>query len=251
MGHRRKRTARRHLAAVALSPLGSPTTPLGAPMKQLLALLASVAAMLLPGHVLAESFMGIGPQSRLQDLRSLFPNASITDLSAAWLKPHQRLVDIAGSGIDGQLAVKLEHEVEGTRLLAKELAVRQARGTLESWQAWLLDGLPARIARLEASPPVDPWEVKDIRWQPPAPVPLQTASRRYGAPGSDTTDEQFRRVVEWKERGVTGYVNGDERIELFVFTFTYRDYVCANAETAPPVCDEPNATAPSQPLRKK
>lgn len=197
--------------------------------------------------------MEIGPKSRLQDIRTLFPNARITDLKPAWLKPHQRLIDIAGSGIDGQLTVKLEHEVEGTRLLAKELAIRQARGTLESWQAWLLEGLPARVERLEATPPADPWEVKDIRWQPPTAVPLQAASRRYGTPDSDTTDEQFRRVVEWSKRGVTGYVNGAEQVELFIFSFTLRDYACTDLQTAPPACKEPvqPASKASQPPRKK
>jgi hypothetical protein len=222
-------------------------------MKRLLAVVVALAASALAGPALAEGFMGIGPKSRLQDIRSLFPNARITDLKAAWLKPHQRLIDISGSGIDGQLAVKLEHEVEGTRLLAKELAIRQARGTLEDWQGRVLEGLPARLERLEASPPVDPWEAKDIRWQPPNPVPLQAASRRYGAPESDTTDEQFRRVVEWSKRGVTGYVNSAEEVELFVFSFTLRDYVCADPDTAPSACKEAEIPAPvsSKPLRKK
>lgn len=221
-------------------------------MKQFFAFLVAVAATVWPSPAPADGFLGIGPKSRLQDIRTLFPNARITDLKAAWLKPHQRLIDISGNGINGQLAVKLEHEVENNRLLAKELALRKSRGTLESWQGWMLEGLPALIERLEANPPADPWEVKDIRWQPPTPVPLQTASRRYGAPESDTTDEQFRRVVEWTNRGVTGYVNGEDQVELFVFYFTFLDYACADPEIAPPACKQPDQTTPSssQPARK-
>lgn len=201
----------------------------------------------------AEGFLGIGPKTRLQDLRGQFPNARFTDLRPAWLKPHQRLIDIAGPGIDGELAVKLEHEVEGTRLLAKELATRQVRGTLEYWQGFLLHDMPERIERLEASPPTDPWEVKDIRWQPVTPVSLKAASRRYGAPESDTTDEQFRRVIEWKKRGITGYANAEDQVTLLVFSFTVRDYVCAGREPVSPACADPDLPAPkaAQPARKK
>lgn len=109
------------------------------------------------------------------------------------------------------------------------------------------------IERLEASPPADPWEVKEIRWQPPIAVPLPTASRRYGAPDSDTTDEQFRRVVAWSKRGVTGYVNEVGRVEMFVFSFTVREYACAIIRPTPPVCNETEQPAPKplQPSLKK
>ena len=216
-------------------------------------LAAVILAALWTDVACAEEFLGIGPKSRLQDLRAQFPNARFGELKPAWLKPHQRLIDVAGVGIDGELAVKLEHEVEGTRLLAKEVAIRQARGVLEESQSFLLEGMPERLERLERSPPADPWEVKEIRWQPPNPIPIKAASQRYGVPDSDKTDEQFRRVVEWEKRGVTGYVNNEDQVTLFIYSFTIRDYLCAMRDPAPPACGELGASQskPSKPAPKK
>ncbi|MEK8034927.1 hypothetical protein AACH06_29275 [Ideonella sp. DXS29W] len=191
------------------------------------------AALTLYAHLaFGEGFLGISAKSRLQDLKTQFPNATLTELEPVWLQPHQRLIQISGVGIDGSLAVKLEHEVEATRLLAVELAKRQADKSIESWQAELLQGLPEKVASLQRNPPSDPWEVKDIRWEPPTPVPLRSALARYGKPDSDKSDEQFRRVVEWSSKGVTAYVDQSEAISVFVYTFTLRDYLCANLPDA-------------------
>lgn len=206
------------------------------------------AALTICMHVAhGEGFMGITAKSRLHDLKTQFPNATLTELKPVWLQPHQRLIQVSGIGINGTLAVKLEHEVEATRLLYVELAKRQADNSIESWQAELLQGLPEKVTNLQRNPPSDPWEVKDIRWEPPTPVPLRSALARYGKPDSNKSDEQFRRVVEWSSKGVTAYVDQREVISVFIYTFTLQDYLCANL---PDACKNIDREDPkSKPMR--
>jgi len=52
-------------------------------------------------------------------------------------------------------------------------------------------------------------------------------------------DEQFRRVIEWLKKGVNANVDGSDHVELFIYSFTFRHYDCADPETAPPFCNEP------------
>lgn len=195
----------------------------------------------------AESFMGINARSRIGSVQTLFPNAAIKDSKPAWLQPYQRLVEISGPGIDGTLAVKLEHEVEGTRALAKELAMQEAAKTLEPWQSSVLSYLPDKLAKLEKFPPADPWEVKDIRWAPPTPIPVRAASTKYGAPDTNVADEQFRRTLGWSKRGITAYVDQNELVTLFVFTFTMREYACSGPDAPVELCkaSEPSRKEPA------
>lgn len=205
-------------------------------MNKLVSVVIVILTLLISGPAGAEAFMGINAKSRLEDVRSLFPNAKFVDLKPAWLQPHQRLIQIHGDGIPGTLAIQVENEVESTRILAKELAIRQANGQNEQWQSMVLEGLPERIARLQSNPPMDPWEVKDIRWEPPAPITLKTTITRYGPAGSDKIDEQFRRVVEWPNRGIVAYVNQSEQVDLFTFSFTMMDYACVGANANLSAC---------------
>jgi hypothetical protein len=186
--------------------------------------------------------MGINARSRMANLQTLFPNAKFTDSKPAWLKPYQRLIEVSGPGIEGSLALKIEHEVEGSRVLAKELAVRQANKTLEPWQGSLMPYLSNKLAEWENNPPADPWEVKDIRWAPPTPITIRAASSKYGQPESDGLDEQFHRILSWPKRGITAYVDVNDKITLFVFSFTTREYICADQD-APKACNSPDSEA--------
>jgi hypothetical protein len=187
----------------------------------------------------------------MTNVRTLFPNANFKDLKPAWLPPHQRLVEISGSGIEGTLAMKLEHEVDGARALAKDLAMRQANRTLEPWQASVLSYMPSGLAKLEESPPADPWEVKDIRWEPPTPISMRAAHTRYGTPDKDSVDEQFRRTLAWSKRGITAYVDQNELITLIVFTFTFRDYACSGPDAPVEVCKASEPDSKTEPAAKR
>ena len=200
-------------------------------------LFAFLAAISWRAH--AESFMGINARSRMTSVQTQFPNAIFKDSKPAWLQPHERLVEISGPGIGGTLAIKLEHEVNGMRALAKELEVLQARRALEPWQAYLLSDLPNMLAKLEESPPTDPWEVKDIRWAPPTPIPIRTTQAKYGPPDADAVDEQFRRTLTWSKRGITAYVGENDLITLLMYTFTPREYVCTRPNAPVEACKEP------------
>lgn len=95
-------------------------------------------------------------------------------------------------------------------------------------------------------PPADPWKVETIRWQPPSPIPLGNLTSRYGKPGRDYSDEEFRRIVEWPKRGVIGYVF-DDKVTLVIYRFTAADFFCADRWRNGEECDPVNLSGSPKP----
>ncbi|MDC7704052.1 hypothetical protein [Vogesella indigofera] len=174
----------------------------------------------------AEGFMGIEAGFSLSDILTLYPRANTIEIEAAWLNSHQKLVEVKGEGIPGQLIVSLEDRVEKTKMDYDRLLLKKSNGKLEKTEEWLLRDIPSIIERHKLTPPADPWEVIDIRWTPPHTVPISLAKKRYGIPSRDIVNEQFQRTVEWKKRGITGYLDDQNNINLFVFNFTPADIIC-------------------------
>jgi hypothetical protein len=186
----------------------------------------------------AERFLGTMPDERLSEFSSRYPNAKYEELRPAWLQPYQRLVQISGSGVEGVVAFKLEHEVDSLASQLKTLAIKQAnRGTLTDNESWALANYPDRLSRLQKSPPPDPWEIKDVRWQPAVSVPLKSAIAKYGTPDKDELDEQFKRLIRWDRRGITAYVAADDTLQLIVFEFTIGDILCGPRWKKSEPCD--------------
>ena len=125
-------------------------------------------------------------------------------------------------------------------MLAELTAKQVNRIELSKFEQWALENLPGRLERLQVQPPTDPWEVKDIRWEPPTVVTLKQLIAKYGKPETDNSDEQFRRVAEWKKRGVTAYLSDSGNVELIVYSFTFGDYACKSIWEKGKDCDSTN-----------
>lgn len=93
------------------------------------------------------------------------------------------------------------------------------------------------MEQLRANPPVDPWEIKDVRWEPSNTLPLKATTTKYGKPDSDETDEQFRRILNWEQRGISAYVSTTDKITLLIFEFTIGDYFCKGKWAEGETCD--------------
>ena len=216
-------------------------------------LISFIVLATLSTPAMAERFLGLMPGDRLTSIKSKYPNAAYEELKPAWLQPYQRLIQIAGSGIDGVVAVKLSHEADSMAAALKELAVKQAnRIELTRLEQRALETWPDRLARLREKPPDDPWELKDVRWEPSVPVALKQTLVRYGKPERDEIDEQFRRVVEWKRRGITAYVSASETVTLFIYEFSFGDQLCKSLWEKNEPCDamNPMASFPKLPEEK-
>lgn len=188
--------------------------------------------------VAAERFLGFSPGDRLTDVRRRYPNANFEEKRAAWLQPYQRLVQINGPGIDGVVAIKLEHEVDALASKLKDLAVKQVnRIPLTGTEAWAFETFPRMLERLRENPPLDPWEVKDIRWEPPKSIVLKSITGKYGPPEKDELDEQFRRVLRWEERGITAYISEVDVVQVLIFDFSIGDIICASRWKQGSECD--------------
>lgn len=205
-------------------------------------IILSIALSVAP-HVAAERFLGFSPGDRLTDAHKRYPNATFEEERPAWLQPYQRLIKITGSGIDGVVALKLEHEVDAIASTLKDLAVKNAnRIPFTPRESLAFESLQRTIKRLRESPPPDPWEVKDIRWEPPKPIVLKALTGKYGSPEKDEQDEQFRRVLKWETRGVTAYLNGADVVQLLIFDFSLGDHLCASRWKQGDKCDPLNPT---------
>jgi len=143
--------------------------------------------------------------------------------------------------MDGVLGVKLEHKIETMARHLTQLAIKQANRTqLSAWELRALKDWPDRLEQLRANPPTDPWEIKDVRWEPSSSLPLKATTTKYGKPDKDETDEQFRRVLRWEQRGISAYVGSPDTVTLLVFEFTIGDYLCMSEWAKNESCDPLN-----------
>ena len=206
--------------------------------------------------VAAERFLGFNPGDRLADATKRFPNATFEENRPAWLQPYQRLVQITGAGIDGVVALKLEHEVDALASRLKDIAIKQLNHvTLTETETWALANYPKILERLRESPPLDPWEVKDIRWEPPRSLSAKSIAEKYGPPETDEQNEQFRRVLRWEKRGITAYLSEAGVVQVLIFDFSLGDIICASRWKQGSECDpldpagtkrKPTAKQPAQ-----
>lgn len=186
-------------------------------MKRALLALVGVVALVVaqPAALRAEIYMGIRPFDTLGDIKKLFPGATLEDLKPAWAKPADRLVNISGSGISGDITV---------------LFFDPRPGDLDFLKNYPNSVIHESVTKDSQKTDDDALEVTWVRWSPDVPgIPVARLISKYGpAFEKGYSDSNFAPYRLWKSAGVEAFLDDSEKTVTRVdFTFTIEEYCSA------------------------
>ena len=190
-------------------------------MKRLASIACALTLVLCASMAQAEIFMGIMPGSSVSDLKRKFPNAKFEELTPAWLKRDERLIRIAGRGLEGRIVVKLDDR----KPVWKSMFDKQNCSSEENRDSDYCNYLRVKIV---SSTPDESYVPVWVRFIPYGQVKTRTIIRKYGKPDSIEITETFIKLVCWNV-GVCAEVSDADPIEngtveSIVYDFTDADW---------------------------
>jgi hypothetical protein len=148
-----------------------------------------------PLLAVAEVYQGIGPLDTLADLRKKWPGANFERVTPAWAQEDDVLFNITGKGLSGLTIVVFTDRNVWARRGAVRAQSDESRELLEKMAQRGEEGIT----------------VREVRWVPDGPIPLQRLLSKYGqSPQKGLTDDSFQPFRKWPQ-GVMAYLSGDEK----------------------------------------
>lgn len=203
----------------------------------------------------AEVLFDIHPLDTLGDIRSKFPNATITTVKAAWVREGQGFYSLTGNGQPGKLMLAFDDERPGIREMHNERVQSALETPPTDEEMKFLDFLAKKGNADENAAMVIQW----VRWIPPSPIPLERYNIKHGQPTKcDFTDDDMEPYCIWRHKALTVKLTDDRKQVISVETdFTPQEQASAwlqrykyvpkhlREALAPPA--KPNKKAPAKP----
>lgn len=154
---------------------------------------------------LAATYPKIPPYANINDIRAVFPGASLEFTQVGWLKPSERLLQVTNLGISGHLMVKLFDIRPVCEKLYQDAEVGSKDEAL------------FEVAR--RYPDDKGFVVAWVRLVPDRPLPISLVFERYGKSHFKGFTDDLQRYVEWTKgpnEGLQAYFTTDGKSVLFL-----------------------------------
>lgn len=158
----------------------------------------------------AEIYKDFEPNLSLKVIKERYPNAEFSDLKPAWIKSNELFLDMHGTGISGNIYLKLSSN--------------------EYWKDKLESETdPEMITFYEsmANRPIEEKLTLDwVRFLPISRIPFERLKTKYGkAEKCSYFDENFTPYCSWDSKGVLVSLTDDKKYVNYIeYTFTVKDW---------------------------
>lgn len=156
----------------------------------------------------AEVYKDFEPYLSLKEIKERYPNAEFSDLKPAWAKQNEVFLDMHGTGISGNIYLKLS-----TIEYEKKLDLETDPETISFYQRMINKTQDERLT-------LD-W----LRWIPINTIPFERLTTRYGkAEKCDYLEENFIPYCSWESKGVLASLSNDNKnVHYIEYSFTVKD----------------------------
>lgn len=201
-------------------------------------MVASLMIGQLPGH--AETYMGIGYNYTINDVRAIFPGATFEDQKVAWAKPGEKLICITGVGITGSIRILFQdarpsypdnYKVYWTTIVRRKIEDRRmsadkpklspnAEKEVEELAVLASKKWAREFGAIQSDD--KGYQAKWVRWIPNAPIPISRLKTKFGAnPRISIDDTDFSIWAAWDSKGVAALLTDDKQLAHWVqYEFT-------------------------------
>lgn len=153
----------------------------------------------------AEILQGINYVASLGDVKAVYPNATFTIETPAWLQPSQAFYTISGSGLSGSIKVLFSDSRPDAR---QRLWDNKTNPDFDKSGFW--KGLAGEQDN-------DALNVLWVRWVPLTPIPLDRYKQRYGNPTCSLNDV-MQPICTWQSVALEASMTDDSKMVTFVTT---------------------------------
>ena len=171
-------------------------------MLRIICLLVTTFWLLATGISQAEVLQGVNYLASLKDVKNIYPNATYTKLTPAWLKEDEAFISVYGTGMAGKIYILF---IDSRPYLRKKVVESTDSSKTEL------------LMKLAKEPDDTALTVDWVRWIPDSPIPIERFQSRYGKPKCDF-DEDMSPICTWRERALTASMTGDNKNVLHVTT---------------------------------
>lgn len=154
-------------------------------------------------QALAEIYRDFTPQVTIADIQQKYPQATIEALSPEWMTDNERLLRIQADNLPGSTLVAVARQTDAEVNEAIRIYQRLSREGASESRASYQRQLQYYQRYLTLSPEAQ-YQVKWVRWVPPAPLSLKQLEQQYGPAerlGYKEADNQVP-FAEWMQKGV-------------------------------------------------
>ena len=159
----------------------------------------------------AEKYSGIGYQYSLNDVRAMFPSATMEEDPAAWTQPTEKFYKIEGGGIPGRIRILFSD----VRPIFSNLYQAEPSGTETEKLYYFAASLPDNRA----------YVVEWVRWCPDVDLPVSALIKRFGRAFKKEVDgRDFSETYTWPKIAVSADLNAaGTRVINVNYVFTGRE----------------------------
>lgn len=166
----------------------------------LFVLLLSVTAI---GH--AEILQEVNWMDSLGDVKKVYPNATYTRMTPAWLKNDESFIKITGPGLRGTILILFDDSRPSFKNSLTQNADDPDYKDRELFTA------------MSKKPDDTALTVSWVRWVPDQPLPLERFKQRYGIPKCDY-DQTMEPYCKWGNKALDAAMSDDKKLVLSITT---------------------------------
>lgn len=153
----------------------------------------------------AETLQGIPWMASLEEIQQIYPNATITRYTPAWLQEDEAFLGFKGPGLPGEIRILFD---DSRPVFKKTLAENKGDPNYQYRE---------RFTQLADAPDATALTVSWVRWIPDAALPIARFQTRYGKPKCDF-DQNMNPICEWADRSLVAAMSDDNKLVYSVTT---------------------------------